>query len=240
MDVISTNVVVAWLFSIMTSLAPPERLAAIPQLPGWTETAEDKRERYQEIAQALYEVVYDPESKPLYGGSKGRAYTALQLLSIAYMESGFAKDVDKGPCYRGKGFKNRCDAGRAKCMMQIRVDDGVTVLGLHGVEGLTGEQLHADRHACFRAGLHMVRRSFRACTKLGPEHRLDVYASGQCGGGFVSGRARLKLAERIWHERKPNPGPDLDFLLRPPPPPPDRVSEAIEAALGGGSGRVSH
>lgn len=212
------NAVVAWLFSIMTTLAPPERLASIPQIPGWAESAEEKRERYGEIARALYEVVYDPASRGLFGGPKGRAYTALQLLSIAYMESGFAKDVDKGPCYQGRGFRGRCDGGRAKCMMQIRVDDGVTILALHGVAGLTGEQLHADRHACFRTGLHMVRRSFRACTKLGPDHRLDVYASGYCGGGYGPGRARLKLAERIWHERKPNPGPDLAFLLAPPAP----------------------
>jgi hypothetical protein len=246
----STNIVVAWLLSIMTSLAPPERLAAIPQLPGWAETAQEKRERYEQIAQALYEVVYDPQSRPLYGGNKGRAYTALQLLTIAYMESGFAKDVDKGPCYRGPGFKNRCDAGRAKCLMQIRVDVE-TVAGLHGVAGLAGDELHANRHECFRAGLHMVRRSFRACSKLGPDHRLDVYASGRCNVGFISGRARLKLAERIWHEKKPNPGPDSAFLLPLPEMPPlgepvkpplasDPVIQTLQEALGGGTGRTAH
>jgi hypothetical protein len=207
------NTVIAWIMSLMVQVAPPERLAAVPQLPGWEETVEEKLERYESIAKDLYEVAYDPKTRPLYGGERGRAMTAATILGIAFHESGFAADVDKGPCYREGKFRERCDGGRSACLMQIQIGDGTTALR-HGVEGLSQVDLFRDRKACFRAGLSLVRRSFASCAKAGSDAKLAAYASGRCDNpmGIVRSRELLGIARRFVADRSRIPGPDTTFL----------------------------
>lgn len=205
----------------MVYLAPPEKLAQAPQLPGWEETALQKQERYEQIANALYEVAYDPNTKPLFVGGTGRASTAATVLAIAFFESGFAHDVDVGPCYRGKPgtpFFKRCDGGLAVGLMQVRVDGDTTSQLMHGVEGLTRAEVFSDRKSMFRIGLHMVRKSFAACRKYGEDWSLNVYASGSCKypdgrpSGLSVGRARLRLARKLLAEH-PAPGPDSKYMV---------------------------
>jgi hypothetical protein len=210
------NAVVQWIFMLMTLVAPPDRLASRPQWPGWVETAAEKEERYAAIAQALYEVEYDPSEKPLYGGPMGRAMTAATVLAVLYHESGFARDVDQGPCYQGKGAPMRCDGGRSACMAQIQIGEGTTTLRSHGIAGLTKADLFADRKLCFKVAQHLIRRSFVACAKQGPNAKLNAYASGVCTLGQDRSIEILSIARRFVADRSSIPGPDAEHLWTQP------------------------
>ena len=225
------NTIVAWIYSLITLVSPPERLAALPQWPGYEESAQQKQERYMDIARDLYAVVYDPSTPPLYQGPQGRATTAATILAIAWHESGFARDVDVGPCYRGKDNKGvRCDRGRSACLMQIQLGkDGLTTKA-HGVEGLSQEDLFHDRKACFRAGLKLIRRSFSACAKEGPDGRLNAYASGTCGMGFDRSKEMFDIHRRMLRNH-PIPVDDKLGLLAEPSEPPANGSVSLSDKL---------
>lgn len=183
----------AWLVATMAAFAPPERASVERGMPGWSETKAQREERYGGIAEAIARVVSDPDEKPVFGGEKGRARTAALLAAIAWHESGFARDVDIGPCYRGRANDGaRCDHGRAACLMQIHVNpDGRTL------EGWTKEELFADRTKCFRAGLHLLQKSFASCKANPPKHRLAAFASGRCSAGQSGSEKLLSLGERF-------------------------------------------
>jgi hypothetical protein len=164
----------------MLAKAPPERLTALPAFPGWQETVEERTTRYERLADAAIVV------------GKTRERVAL-LLAVSYHESGWAPDVDVGPCYRGAdGMGMRCDGGRAACVMQVRVD---------AHPEWKADELFGSREACFRAGLTLLERSRRACSKLGPDFFLDAYAGGTCEAGWTQGHAKglelLRLAQRF-------------------------------------------
>lgn len=182
----------AWLVATMAAFAPPERASVERGMPGWTETKAQREERYVAIAKSIVEVASDPDEKPVFGGAAGRSRTAALLAAIAWHESGFARDVDIGPCYRGRANDGaRCDHGRASCIMQIHVQpDGKTL------EGWTKAELFADRTKCVRAGLHLVQKSFASC-KGNPKHRLAAFASGRCSAGQSGSEMLLALGERF-------------------------------------------
>lgn len=212
------NPVTAWLVSLFTFLAPPERAAKAVSLPGWTETTEERSARYEAIAADLHAVVYDPAIKPLFGGPEGRAKTAALLTALAFMESGFAPDVDKGPCYRGqRGGKlhGRCDGGLSACMLQIRIGSGTTA------EGWTQADLFADRKKCFTAGLRLAKRSYVAGQRagLGPDDMLRVYASGSTLRGQRESKARLELTRKLI-ARGGLPANDGNMIVLPEQPSP--------------------
>lgn len=200
------NPVTSWLLSLMVAFAPPEQKARASQLPGHEETVAEKTARYESIADDLFAVVYDPNETPLFKGPKGRARTAALVLAVAYHESGFAHDVDVGPCYRGKdGAGARCDHGRSACVMQLHVGNGTTL------QGYTQEELFADRKKCFRAGLGLLRRSFSECRNLPASHRLDAYASGVCDRG-QDGSERLMALMEKFVAKKPLPADDVAVM----------------------------
>lgn len=219
------HTVVAWIFALMSFLAPPERLTAAPhvQLPGWEETLEQRTERYESIAKDIYEVVYDPAAKLPYRGKRGRAQTAALLVAIAFMESGFMPDVDKGPCYRKGNFRSRCDGGLSAGMWQARLGEGETLLSIHGIDGLKQADLFRDRKVQVRIALHMVNKSFRAARLLGPEDVLNVYASGRTGAGQKGGLARLQTAKRAYAARPPSWKEDKEYVI---------VSEVVAQSSG--------
>lgn len=186
------NPIVAWLHAIIMAAAPPERRARHDSFPGWDETAIQRAERYEAVASDLADVIYAPDTKPLFGGSLGRARSAVLVLAIAYHESGFAPDVDKGPCYRGKaGGSARCDHGKSACLMQIRIGDGTTQ------EGWTQKELFEDRKKCFSAGINLIRRSMAACRNLEERHRLNAYASGVCSKGHKGSEGLVNLMHQF-------------------------------------------
>jgi hypothetical protein len=202
----STTALVAWLHAIMIWAAPPARYAASQSYPGWEETPEDRTVRYRTIAEDLVAAVYDPAERPVFDGKFARARTATLLLSLAIKESGLAPDADRGPCYRGRsGTSPRCDHGRSACILQIRVGKNTTP------EGYTREELFADRKKCLRAGLHAVRRSAGACSRLGIPYMLNAYASGVCGMGHQESSERVSYAETLMAHQAP-PGEDAAFL----------------------------
>jgi hypothetical protein len=181
-----------WLFGLIATLAPLDRVSPDREFPGWTETVEQRSARYTSIASDLETFVFDPETKPAFAGETGREQTAALLLAIAYHESGFAKDVDLGPCYRGpKGRGSRCDSGMSACLLQIHLGTGKTP------EGWTQAELFADRKKCFATGLRLVRGSLGACRHLPIRDRLSAYASGSCDRGAEASRALMDLAQRL-------------------------------------------
>jgi len=163
---------VAYLVAAMVGWVPAH---AQPQ-----ESPDEVMDRYESIARDAATVALDPDEAPLFGGPDGRARTALLMLSVASYESGYRKRVDDG---RGRG-----DNGRSFCLMQIRVGTGATG------EGWTGPDLVEDRTRCFRAALHILRKSFGICHSLPVEDRLSAYASGSCTAGTEASRRRILRA----------------------------------------------
>jgi len=224
------NTVIAWVVSLIVSVAPVGR----PQYhPDAKETTDETTARYDSIANDLISVVYDQNEKPLFSGPQGRAKTAQVMLAIMTYESSFRRDVDFGLGKYGRG-----DGGRSWCMMQV-------LLGQPGKDGKTrqrifvkpngwmdyttdptkgwgGENLVTDRKACFRAALSILRSSFQACGQQDMKDRLNLYASGKCtgNGGEQASRLRMGLAMH-WMKTKAATFTDdeVDGWLNPKPEP---------------------
>lgn len=188
---VALSVAAKWILGLLLGVAPPADYAKRKAIPGWEETEAERRARYDEIAQAVWQVAFDPAEPPLWSGADGRSRTAALLVAIAYHESELAKDVDKGPCYRGGNRTQRCDGGRAACLLQINVGDGKTA------EGWTKADLFADRLKCLRAGLRLVRQSFVSCSALPQGFWLNAYASGTCARGYERSQQRMDLAATL-------------------------------------------
>jgi hypothetical protein len=153
--------VLAWLVQV----APPERYAEIPTYPEAMETAEERAERYRDIAEDVAHVAAESSRTEL-----GAARAARLLVAIAWHESGFAKDVDLGPCAPGRVKKGGCDSGRARGLWQIQAYEVPT------------------RRDGARLALRLARRSITACRKLPREAQLAAYAAGTCAS--KAGQAR--------------------------------------------------
>ena len=161
----------AWILAALTNIAPPERYAEIPTYPEATETAEERHARYASIAWDVAEVAADTRSPK---------HTAALLLGIAYHESGFARDVDLGPCAPARLKKGGCDGGRAHSLWQIQA-----------------HELESRQHAA-RVALRLAYKSFRACKHLPTEERLAAYAAGTCSeAGRRKSRALYNLVKRF-------------------------------------------
>lgn len=204
----------SWAVGQIQKWSPP----GVTYYPDAKESEEEARERYAAIVKDLLRVVYDPEEKPLFTGSHGRARTASLLLSIAQTESGFRRDVDFGIGKDAKG-----DSGESHCLMQIRLskmaNNGKTSTRIHldsplysfskDDTGYGGEDLLRDRTLCFRAALHIARQSIRSCHNLPAEERLGVYTSGDCERGRRSSRVRMLQARSIFEGRHLVPDADI-------------------------------
>jgi hypothetical protein len=171
---------VTWIFSLLVFLAPPEHRAALPAYPGWQETAGQRAARYQSIAEDIAAVATDPREHAL-------------LVAVAYHESGFAPDVDLGPCYRGpRNDSPRCDGGLAASMWQIRASHEER------------QELFADRRRAAARALGAMRRSAKHCAlKHGREAGLRAYASGSCERGVEESRVMVRLTLRLLAVRPP-------------------------------------
>jgi hypothetical protein len=210
------NPIINWIFAMMLAQSPPERDAKHQQFGPWVETPQEREARYRSIAEDVWAVAYDPDVKPVYAGPNGRAHTASLLLAVTYMESGWAPDVDKGPCYRGKkgGAQwSRCDGGRSACMAQINIGTGRTL------EGWTQKDLFDDRRKCLTVATRLLRGSVNACKALGPDAALNLYGQGYCGKAVLDkGKARIVLARKFSAKR-----PDVPDAKVPTPPEPSQA-----------------
>jgi hypothetical protein len=210
-----------WVVTRMSTWSPPGRTTYKDAL----ETEDEGKARYAQIAQDAISVVYDPAEPPIFSGDYARAKTLATLLSVALAESGFRKDVDLGIGAYAKG-----DGGRSWCLMQIQLGKAVNgktpkniALKGDGIEyvhdksyGYGGEDLVADRKACLRVGLHVIRTSFSACSGLPFEERLSTYTSGNCEDG--RGASRIRMAKATgWLSESAPPMKDVDVLAQMSP-----------------------
>lgn len=173
-----------WLLGAMVAWSPPD---AHHKEGGPAALA-----RYETIARDLAVVALDPSEKPLFEGPTGRARTALLLAAVASMESDFRKSVDTG--------KLRGDNGRSWCILQVQVY-GKTP------QQWTGQDLVDDRKRCLRAGLSVMRESFRICRALPLEYRLSGYTSGSCYEEPLA-KARTRRAFSYWKKKPFTPPPE--------------------------------
>jgi len=204
----TTTPVVDWIVGFMSRNAPPGRTTYYVEAQ---ETKEDAEKRYRSIAEDLVEVVYNPKTKPLFGGSKGRSRTISVMLGIMLYESGFGRNVDYGV-----GKFARGDNGRSWCLMQMNVGKGRAWKDAGGwnvkherpwrygdkaediVEGASGPEMVEDRRKCFTEGLRLIRISFRSCRSYPLKERLRVYASGSCKYGAKGSRIRMGAAIKFF------------------------------------------
>jgi hypothetical protein len=169
-----------WIYQVLTKLRTPGMVSYYEHAK---ESKEDAKDRYESIALDLAKVVYNPNSKPIFNGKYGRARTAMLMISVAFFESGFRRDIDYG-----LGKFARGDKGKSWCLMQMHIGNGKTP------EGWSGQDLVQDRTKCFTAGLNAMRRSFSACRKQDTLDRLSAYATGSCKDNQTESRSRVGFA----------------------------------------------
>jgi hypothetical protein len=224
-----------WVVDRMVTWAPP----GLSYVKEAKESEEEGRRRYEDIANDIMTVTYDPAERPIFQGANGRAMTTALLTSIAFYESAYRKDVDTGV-----GPKAQGDSGKSWCLMQVKLgtlekDTGRTklrvVVGPNGglrfvsserepgyATAWGGEDLVQDRTKCFRVALRIARLSFGSCSKLGVQDRLSMYASGRCEVGEDASRRRVSRAQQwLWKSRPPMlDAQALDLLWSDIPVPP--------------------
>jgi hypothetical protein len=162
----------AWVLSLLTVLAPPARMAALPSYPGWHETAEQWTQREQAIAADVAAVAGSREEAAL-------------LVAVAWHESALAADVDRGPCYQGRAHQ-RCDGGRAVSIWQLQGADADRAIW------------QASRRAAALEARRRLRLSARACVpRYGALGALRAYASGTCRAGKEASASMVRLARRL-------------------------------------------
>lgn len=199
---------VAWVLAIVVALAPPGRKSYYPDAE---ETQQEAEVRLESVAQDVVEIVYDPDTDPLFEGPYGRARSTTLMLAIMLNESGFRKDVDFG-----LGKHARGDGGRSWCLMQLNIGKGPTLKWNYVqdrkprwgddpseiFEGYFGEDLVTDRRRCISEGYKYMRLSLRGCKSNPLEHRLAAYVSGKCTDGFEGSSDRFKTAARWFQARR--------------------------------------
>lgn len=199
---------VEWIMGFMTRHAPPGRKTFYKEAQ---ESQEDALVRYRSIAEDIVEVVYNPETPPLFKGKYGRTRTVTVILGIMLHESGFMRNVDYGI-----GKYARGDKGNSWCLMQMNVGKGRAWSDAGGwnikehrpwrygdqaedlIEGSSGPEMVSDRKKCITEGLRLIRLSFRACRSRPFGERLNVYASGRCTAGAEGSQLRLRTATKFW------------------------------------------
>lgn len=172
----------------LTSYLVAAMTAWVP-LTAHAEPKDETQARYESIARDAAAVASDASEAPLFGGPSGRAQTALLMVAVASLESGFKKAVDDGT--------RRGDHNRSVCLMQIRVGSGATS------DGWTATDLLSDRTRCLRQGLHYLRGSFNVCRGLPLADRMSAYATGRCVEGEESSRLRVHRALDWWDTHAP-------------------------------------
>lgn len=202
--------VVAWILSFIVAAAPPGRTTYYAEAQ---ETKDVALARYESIARDVVDVVYDPNTKVLFGGPNGRARTVSVVLSIMLYESGFGSNVDYGI-----GKFARGDNGNSWCLMQLNVGSGRTLKWNTKYdrsvrwgdkaedisEGVTGLEMVKDRKKCIREGLKGLRLSFSSCQgmNLPLNQKLRVYGSGSCQGAAKASALRMDTAIRWFGNSK--------------------------------------
>jgi hypothetical protein len=141
-----TLILYRFVFAALLSLVPASRRHA---LPGWDEDDAAYEARVAYIASAIANVARNRRE-------------AAAMVAAAVHESGLARDVYEGRCYRVGSWAARCDGGRAVGVYQLQGFDG---------RGLLAETREAHRR---------IVASWWRCRDLEPALRWSAYASGSC------------------------------------------------------------
>lgn len=212
---------VQWMVDFMSKGAPPGRKTFYVDAQ---ESKEEALERYRGIANAIIDVVYDPETPPLFRGPNGRARTVTVILAVMLFESGFGRHVDFGIGKYGRG-----DGGKSWCLLQINIGQGRTPSWNTKTKrfpqtgddpkdialGYTGPELVGDRRLCVGEALKAMRASFSSCKgmNLPLDQKLRVYGSGSCDKAEKPSRVRMRAAIKFWDDTHRQRGFTDDKLL---------------------------
>lgn len=140
-----------------------------------TEDALEREMRLWNISQDISYVVEQEEAQNPWP-------TAVTIATWAASESlGFKKSVDIGD--------QRGDSGRSWCIMQVHVPKGITP------QGWSGKELVEDRTKCIKAGIDVMKWSYKVCKSNPEKLRLAAYASGRCDWAH-------SLTKGRWHRAK--------------------------------------
>jgi hypothetical protein len=200
---------VSWVLSIITTVYNPGDKIYYKDAQ---ETVEEAEARVNDIAGDVVEVVYNPETKPLFLGEYGRVKTAALVAAVMTNESGFRKDVDYG-----LGPYSRGDGGRSWCLMQLNIGKKRTIkwnwvqdripkwndLESEIFEGYYGQELVTDRRLCIVEGMKLMSASMKACKRLPLQQRLAGYVIGSCSNpdGYPGSEDRFATAMRWYNAR---------------------------------------
>lgn len=189
------SAIVQYVVALMISLAPPDRPHFVPEAQ---ETPDLAKARYNDIAKAMVNVAYDPTFRPLYSGTRARLRSLSLIFAIAYMESGFRRDIDLGLGRHRLGKMGWNDHGRSWCMMQVNLGKNGDTSASNTSQGWSGLDLVQDRQKCFMAGAEVLRISMGSCPGASEGDRLRVYASGSCDKGEHESRVRMRRARQTY------------------------------------------
>jgi len=214
------ELLIVWILTMMNAVAPPHREHHIPEA---RETHAQADERYRQIAEAIVDASYEEGVKPIFGGERGRATTAMMVATMFYMESGFRRDVDLGTSRVRMRRVGLNDFGRSWCMGQINLgvrkakNEEKDKFGETSVnttaEGWTGPELLNDRRKCVKATINLLRASFNSCRHLEMEERLAAYAAGTCDSDVGRAAARVRFNTfRRWSSRDRPKVLDIDVF----------------------------
>ena len=152
-------------------------LSLSPLSGGENEDVYDQLERYESIAENLASEV---KGGPwLFSGPKAEDRTALIMLAIMFMESGFHYGVDTGAIAG--------DGGRSVCLLQRNVGNGETPEGWDRVD------LIRDRRKCIRSALNLAGKCHGMCGG----NWIKAYGSGSCARGGKAAAKRWALYYRL-------------------------------------------
>jgi hypothetical protein len=142
------------------------------------ETTEERQARMETIATAIVKATdnatcYKKENcKPRWIGSRDQLATL--LLTIGFLESGFAKHIHEDKCRTKIG---ECDGGRAKSLWQVHNSNNLPQ-GYWATLG--GTDLDATTRAASVAALYLVRANNRCQGSI--LGTISAYAVGSCVG----------------------------------------------------------
>jgi len=213
---------VAWILAMMSAVAPPHKFESAVTKEA-RESVEDASARYHDIAEDIVEAAFQEDVRPAFGGTQGRAKTAMMVATVFFMESGFRRDVDLGTSHLRLRRTGLNDFGRSWCMGQHNlgwkmvpdpdreggfVEDSTAKTA----EGWTGRELLQDRKKCAIATINKIRSSLGICRYLPRADRLALYARGRCisHSGQKISRTRVSLFDR-WQRGRPDT-PDSEML----------------------------
>lgn len=148
----------SWILLLALMFAPAQKI------PGWEETDNQRRVRYESIAE---DIAHTVESQGAIAGLS-KADSATLLLAVSIGESGLAPDADWGPCYREGRYKLRCDSGRSVGIAQTMV------------RKRDRWKYFANRKLHLALAYRRIGASVVGCRSLPWKYRLAMYGSGRC------------------------------------------------------------